>query len=57
MPQASGDVRELANQPFFVPLFSLFQAYGPIFKLAIGPQTFVIISDPDMAKQVCLSVF
>ena len=52
MPQASGDIREIVNEPFFVPLYSLFRAYGPIFKLCIGPQTFVVISDPKLAKQV-----
>jgi hypothetical protein len=55
MPEASGDVREIVNQPFFVPLFSLFRAYGPIFKLCIGPQTFVVVSDPMLAKQVRFS--
>jgi hypothetical protein len=52
MPSASGDIREIVDQPVFVPLYSLFRVYGPIFKLSFGPQTFVVISDPDMAKQV-----
>ena len=54
MPSASGDIREIADQPVFVPLYSLFRVYGPIFKLSFGPQSFVVISDPDMAKQVSL---
>eukprot|EP00892_Ulva_mutabilis_P007898 jgi/Ulvmu1/5480/UM023_0016.1 len=52
MPAARGDLRELFGEPVFVPLYSLFRAYGPIFKLSFGPQTFVIISDPEMAKQM-----
>lgn len=52
MPEASGDIREIVNEPFFVPLFSLFRAYGTVFKLCLGPQTFVVISDPALAKQV-----
>lgn len=53
MPEASGDVREIVNEPFFIPLYTLFRVYGGIFKLCIGPQTFVVISDPALAKQVC----
>lgn len=52
MPSASGDIREIVDQPVFVPLYSLFRVYGPIFKLSFGPQSFVVISDPAMAKQV-----
>jgi beta-ring hydroxylase len=52
MPSASGDLREIVGQPVFVPLYSLFRVYGPIFKLSFGPQSFVVLSDPAMAKQV-----
>jgi hypothetical protein len=52
MPCASGDIREIVDQPVFVPLYSLFRVYGPIFKLSFGPQSFVVVSDPDAAKQV-----
>lgn len=52
MPQASGSISEVVNEPFFIPLYSLFRVYGPVFKLCLGPQTFVVISDPVMAKQV-----
>ena len=31
---------------------SLRQIYGKIFKLSFGPKQFVIVSDPEMAKQV-----
>ena len=52
MPEARGDIREIVGQPVFVPLFKLFLAYGPIFRLSFGPKSFVVISDNDMAKQV-----
>ena len=54
MPEARGDIREIVNEPVFVPLYQLFTVYGPIFKLSFGPQTFVVISDPKMAKYVLL---
>ena len=52
MPEARGDIREIIGEPVFIPLFKLFLAYGPIFKLSFGPKTFVIVSDPALAKQV-----
>ena len=51
MPEARGDIREIIGEPVFIPLFKLFLAYGPIFKLSFGPKTFVIVSDPALAKQ------
>ncbi|KAL3130704.1 hypothetical protein ABBQ38_000053 [Trebouxia sp. C0009 RCD-2024] len=55
MPEASGDPREIVGQPVFVPLYKLFLAYGPIFRLSFGPKSFVVISDPALAKQVLLT--
>lgn len=55
MPSASGDVREIVGQPVFVPLYKLFITYGPIFRLNFGPKSFVVISDPALAKQVLLT--
>jgi beta-ring hydroxylase len=52
MPKASGNISEIVNEPFFLPLYALFRVYGPVFKLCLGPQTFVVISDAVMAKQV-----
>lgn len=39
-------------QPVFIPLFKLYQIYGPVFKLSFGPKQFVIVSDPEMTKHV-----
>ena len=52
MPEARGDIREVVGQPVFVPLYKLFVTYGPIFRLSIGPKSFVIVSDNQLAKQV-----
>ena len=55
MPVASGDIREIAGQPVFVPLYKLFLAYGEMFVLAIGPKKFVVVSDNAVAKEVLLT--
>ena len=55
MPTATGDIREIVGQPVFVPLYRLFLTYGPIFRLAFGPKSFVVVSDPALAKQVLLT--
>ena len=54
MPVASGDIREIAGQPVFVPLYKLFLAYGEQFVLAIGPKKFVVVSDNKVAKEILL---
>ena len=54
MPVASGDIREIAGQPVFVPLYKLFLAYGEQFVLAIGPKKFVVVSDNKVAKDILL---
>lgn len=38
MPEARGDVRAIIGQPFFVPLYTLFLAYGGVFMLSFGPK-------------------
>lgn len=55
MPEARGDIREIVGQPVFVPLYKLFIAYGGVFRLSFGPKSFVIVSDPAVAKQVLVT--
>ena len=55
MPEARGDIREIVGQPVFVPLYKLFRTYGPVFRLSFGPKTFVVISDPNVARQLLLT--
>ena len=55
MPEARGDIREIVGKPVFVPLYTLFRAYGRIFRLSFGPKSFVVISDPGFARQILLT--
>jgi beta-ring hydroxylase len=52
MPEATGDIREIVGQPVFVPLYNLFRVYGGVFRLSFGPKSFVVVSEPAVAKQV-----
>lgn len=36
----------------FLPLFNLYRAYGDVFRLSFGPKSFVIVSSPQVAKEV-----
>ncbi|KAH9326200.1 hypothetical protein KI387_006378, partial [Taxus chinensis] len=52
MPEATGDIRAVVGEPFFVPLYKLFLSYGGVFRLKFGPKSFVIVSDPLVAKHI-----
>ncbi|KAI5059524.1 hypothetical protein GOP47_0025843 [Adiantum capillus-veneris] len=52
VPEAKGDVRAITGQPFFIPLYDLYLTYGGIFRLNFGPKSFLIISDPAIAKHL-----
>eukprot|EP01025_Chloroclados_australasicus_P021206 TRINITY_DN2223_c0_g2_i1.p1 TRINITY_DN2223_c0_g2~~TRINITY_DN2223_c0_g2_i1.p1 ORF type:complete len:622 (-),score=48.73 TRINITY_DN2223_c0_g2_i1:307-2172(-) len=52
MPIARGDPRIVTGQPFIMPLFQLYQIYGPVFLLSFGVRSIVIVSDPGFAKQI-----
>jgi len=47
-----GDLQTLAGGPLFLLLNKYFLDYGPIFNLAFGPKSFLVISDPVMAKHI-----
>ena len=55
MPEARGDVREIVDEPVFLPLYKLFLAYGGVFRLSFGPKSFVVVSDRAVAKQILLT--
>jgi len=38
--------------PFFLLLNKYIQVYGPVFNLSFGPKSFLIVSDPVMARHV-----
>jgi len=45
-------VRDLLGGALFLPLFKWFREEGPVYRLAAGPQDFVIVSDPAVARHV-----
>eukprot|EP01035_Chromulina_nebulosa_P018816 gene18816-24586_t len=47
-----GDLAELAGGPLFLLLQKYYDIYGPIYKLAFGPKSFIIVSDPVIAKHI-----
>lgn len=47
-----GDLQTLAGGPLFLLLEKYFYTYGPIFNLSFGPKSFLVLSDPTMARSV-----
>ena len=47
-----GDLQTLAGGPLFLLLHKYFLECGPIFNLAFGPKSFLVVSDPSMAKHI-----
>lgn len=47
-----GDLQTLAGGPLFLLLAKYYQTYGPIFNLSFGPKSFLVISDPVMARHI-----
>ncbi|MQL97877.1 hypothetical protein Taro_030569 [Colocasia esculenta] len=52
IPHARGSVAAVGSQAFFIPLYELFLIYGGIFRLNFGPKSFLIVSDPAIAKHI-----
>ncbi|KAG5178640.1 cytochrome P450 [Tribonema minus] len=49
---ASGRLEDLAGGPLFLLLEKYPHQYGPVYKLAFGPRSFIVISDPVAAKHI-----
>lgn len=49
---ADGDLAQLAGGPLFLLLAKYYEQYGPVFKLAFGPKSFIVVSDPVMVKHI-----
>lgn len=49
---ADGNLAELAGGPLFLLLQDYYKQYGPVFKLAFGPKSFIVVSDPIMVKHI-----
>ncbi|XP_043718954.1 protein LUTEIN DEFICIENT 5, chloroplastic isoform X1 [Telopea speciosissima] len=52
IPKARGDIKAVQGQAFFIPLYELYLTYGGIFRLIFGPKSFLIVSDPSIAKHI-----
>lgn len=50
-----GDLQTLAGGPLFLLLAKYYQDYGPIFNLSFGPKSFLVVSDPVMARHILKS--
>ncbi|GAY44579.1 hypothetical protein CUMW_082980 [Citrus unshiu] len=52
IPEAKGTISAIRSEAFFLPLYELYLTYGGIFRLTFGPKSFLIVSDPSMAKHI-----
>ncbi|XP_028770640.1 protein LUTEIN DEFICIENT 5, chloroplastic-like [Neltuma alba] len=52
IPEAKGSIKAIRSEAFFIPLYELYLTYGGIFKLNFGPKSFLIVSDPSIAKHI-----
>ncbi|RDX81107.1 Protein LUTEIN DEFICIENT 5, chloroplastic [Mucuna pruriens] len=52
IPEAKGSIQAIRSVAFFIPLYELYLTYGGIFRLTFGPKSFLIVSDPSIAKHI-----
>ncbi|MED6158499.1 hypothetical protein PIB30_033318 [Stylosanthes scabra] len=52
IPEAKGSISAIRSEAFFIPLYELYLTYGGIFRLSFGPKSFLIVSDPAIAKHI-----
>lgn len=48
----SGDLQTIVGGPLFLLLTKYHREVGPVFKLAFGPRSFIVVADPAIAKHV-----
>ena len=51
-PVAEGEVEGLLEGSTFLGLRNYYNKYGSVFKLLFGPKSFIVISDPTVAKYI-----
>jgi cytochrome P450 family 97 subfamily B polypeptide 3 len=51
-PIAEGAVEGVLEGSLFLALKTYFEQYGGVFKLLFGPKSFIVISDPSIAKHI-----
>ena len=47
-----GDLQTLAGGPLFLLLAKYYETYGAVFNLSFGPKSFLVVSDPVMARHI-----
>ncbi|XP_022742926.1 protein LUTEIN DEFICIENT 5, chloroplastic-like isoform X3 [Durio zibethinus] len=52
IPKAKGGIKAIRSEAFFLPLYELYLTHGGIFRLTFGPKSFLIVSDPSIAKHI-----
>ncbi|XP_068664568.1 protein LUTEIN DEFICIENT 5, chloroplastic-like [Aristolochia californica] len=52
IPNAKGAISAIRGEAFFLPLYELYLTYGGIFRLTFGPKSFLIVSDPSIARHI-----
>ncbi|KAJ3707799.1 hypothetical protein LUZ61_011504 [Rhynchospora tenuis] len=52
MPIAEGAVTDLFDRPLFFSLYDWFIEHGSVYKLAFGPKSFIVVSDPIVARHI-----
>ncbi|PQP97604.1 hypothetical protein Pyn_39913 [Prunus yedoensis var. nudiflora] len=52
IPEAKGAISAIQSEAFFIPLYELYLTYGGIYRLTFGPKSFLIVSDPSIAKHI-----
>lgn len=52
LPTAEGAVSDLFGRPLFFSLYDWFIEHGSVYKLAFGPKSFVVVSDPIVARHI-----
>jgi cytochrome P450 len=51
-PIATGEVPDLLDGTLFLGLQRYYQEFGPVYKLLFGPKSFIVVSDPVIAKHI-----
>jgi cytochrome P450 len=51
-PMAEGDLSDLTDGTMFLGLQKYQREFGPLYKLCFGPKSFIVVSDPLVAKWV-----
>merc|ERR1719217_1076652 len=51
-PVTAGDVERVDFQALFLGIKAYFDRYGSVFKMCFGPKSFLVVSDPVVARHV-----